>query len=138
GKDKLVLEKLFQSQDVGSLILPNKEKLNGRKHWIAYALKPTGKLFLDEGASNAITNNGKSLLPSGIINIEGNFDIGEPVSCYNSSKVEICRGLTSYSSFELLKIKGKKSSEIEQILGYKYGDEVIHRDEMAIIAKVNN
>lgn len=135
GKDEKVLDKLFNYEDTGSFILPSKEKLNRRKHWIAYTLKPSGKIFLDEGAANAVAKNGKSLLSSGITNVEGNFEIGEPVSCYNSEKVEICRGLTSYNSYELRQIMGKKSSEIENILGYKYGDAVIHRDEMAIVSK---
>ncbi len=135
GKNEKVLEKIFNYEDIGSFILPGKEKLNRRKHWIAFTLKPSGKIYLDEGAANAISKNGKSLLSSGIKSVEGNFEIGEPVSCYNSDKVEICRGLTSYSSSELRKIMGKKSSEIEEILGYKYGDVVIHRDEMAIISK---
>lgn len=135
GKDKKVLEKLFKFENTGSLILPGKEKLKVRKQWIAFALKTVGSLHLDEGASNAITKNGKSLLSSGIVKVEGSFGIGDPVSCYDPSKKEICRGLTSYNSSELSRIIGKKSSEIEEILGYKYGDEVIHRDEMAIISK---
>lgn len=135
GKDEKVLEKIFNSQDTGSLILPAKEKLKVRKQWIGFALKSVGKLFLDDGASRAITENGKSLLPSGIVKVEGTFGIGDPVSCYNADNAEICRGLTSYNSSELSRIMGKKSSEIENILGYKYGDVVIHRDEMAIISK---
>ena len=133
GKTEKVLENIFDYKDVGSFILPGKDKLNRRKHWIAFTLKPSGKIYLDDGAANAVVKNGKSLLSSGITDVEGNFEIGEPVSCYNSEKVEICRGLTSYNSHELRQIMGKKSSEIENILGYKYGDVIIHRDEMALV-----
>lgn len=135
GKTENIILKIFGSEEVGSLILPLKDKLRGRKHWIAYAIKPIGKLVLDDGAINAITKNGTSLLPSGIKKVIGNFGIGDPVGCYNSEMTEISRGLTSYSSNEIDKIKGKKSSEIEEILGYKYSDEIIHRNEMAIILK---
>ncbi|MCY3986686.1 MAG: glutamate 5-kinase [Candidatus Dadabacteria bacterium] len=133
GKRKDALLSIFSGMDYGTVILPTKERLKGRKHWIAYTLTPRGKLVLDEGATHAITKKGKSLLPSGIRKVEGEFGLGELVSCMDSSGVEISRGLCSYASSEIRKIMGKKSSEIESVLGYRYSDEIVHRNEMVIL-----
>jgi len=135
GKRKDSLLNLFDGHEYGTVILPTKERLRGKKYWIAYTLKPQGKLILDDGAAEAISKKGKSLLPSGIKKIEGEFGIGELVSCFNSSEVEISRGLCSYGSSEMRKILGKKSSEIEDVLGYRYSDEIIHRNEMVILSR---
>ncbi|MYI73186.1 MAG: glutamate 5-kinase, partial [Candidatus Dadabacteria bacterium] len=135
GKRKDSLISIFNGQEYGTVILPTRERLTGKKHWIAYTLKPQGKLILDDGAAEAITKKGRSLLPSGIKEVEGEFEIGELVSCFDSSEVEISRGLCSYGSSEVRKILGKKSSEIESALGYRYSDEIIHRNEMVILSK---
>ena len=135
GKRKDSLLNIFNGHEYGTVILPTGERLTGKKHWIAYTLKPQGKLILDEGAAEAITKKGRSLLPSGIREVEGEFGIGELVSCFNSSEVEISRGLCSYGSSEVRKILGKKSSEIEDVLGYRYSDEIIHRNEMVILSR---
>ena len=135
GKRKDSLLSIFDGREYGTVILPTRERLRGRKHWIAYTLKPRGKLMLDEGAAEAITRKGRSLLPSGIREVEGEFEIGELVSCFDSSEVEISRGLCSYGSSEVRRILGRKSSEIEDVLGYRYSDEIIHRNEMVILPK---
>lgn len=135
GKRKDSLLSIFDGREYGTVILPTRERLRGRKHWIAYTLKPRGKLILDEGAAEAITRKGRSLLPSGIREVEGEFEIGELVSCFDSSAVEISRGLCSYGSSEVRRILGRKSSEIEDVLGYRYSDEIIHRNEMVVLPK---
>lgn len=135
GKRKDSLLSIFDGREYGTVILPTRERLRGRKHWIAYTLKPRGKLILDEGAAEAITRKGRSLLPSGIREVEGEFEIGELVSCFDSSEVEISRGLCSYGSSEVRRIIGRKSSEIEDVLGYRYSDEIIHRNEMVVLPK---
>ena len=135
GKRKDSLLSIFDGREYGTVILPTRERLRGRKHWIAYTLKPRGKLILDEGAAEAITRKGRSLLPSGIREVEGEFEIGELVSCFDSSEVEISRGLCSYGSSEVRRILGRKSSEIEDVLGYRYSDEIIHRNEMVVLTK---
>ena len=135
GRNEDALLRIFNGHEYGTVILPKNERLRGKKHWIAYTLTPVGKLVVDDGAAAAITKKGKSLLPSGIKEVEGEFEIGDLVSCYTSSEVEICKGLCSYGSSEIREIMGKKSSEIEDILGYKYNDEIIHRDEMVILSQ---
>jgi len=135
GKSGGELSRIFKGADVGTLILPSEKSFKGRKHWIAFTLKPAGELIIDEGAVKALTSSGKSLLPSGIKQVKGEFGVGEPVSCVDESGSEVARGLTSYGSGDIKKIAGLKTSQIEKVLGYKYSDEVIHRDDLAIISK---
>lgn len=134
GKNKDVIKNIFDFNDIGTAIIPSSIKIRSRKKWIGMGPKSSGRLYLDPGTANAIINNRKSLLPSGIIKIEGNFEKGQQVVCVSyKNNSPIARGLISYSSDEIDLIKGKKSSEIEKILGYKYSDEVINRDNMVLI-----
>lgn len=128
-----IITKLLKGEDHGTLFLPFEDKLSSRKHWIAHVLKIKGKLILDNGAKNAILKKGKSLLPSGISTVIGRFDSGESVSMLDSKEVEFSRGLVNYSSRDLKKIIGKHTSRIEELLGFKSYDEVIHRDNLVIL-----
>lgn len=132
GKSESVLEDIFDGKEVGTLFLPSKESLSSRKHWIAFTLKSAGEIVIDDGAKKAITSSGKSLLPSGIKEVRGNFGVGESVTCVDENGTQVARGLTSYSSQDIRKIMGSKTSDIEGILGYKYSDEVIHRNDLAV------
>lgn len=127
------LHGFFKLKKVGTFFSTGKNRLSLRKHWIAYTLRSRGILTIDEGAKKALLTKGKSLLPSGIISIEGRFSVGDAVSCQDESGNKIAKGIVNYSSEEISKIKGAKSKEIEFILGYKYDDEVIHRDNMVIL-----
>lgn len=133
GKKRGLLARLIQGEKIGTYFQPNAHRLSSRKGWIAYGVKSKGVIYLDDGAVNALTNQGKSLLPSGILKIEGEFEIGDYVRCVNKEGKKIAKGLTNYSSKELDKIKGRKTSEIEKTLGYKYSDEAIHRDNLVVV-----
>ena len=133
GKVNGIIEAVIKGEEVGTLFLPEEDKLGSKKYWIAYTLKSKGKVRVDNGAKNVLIADGKSLLPSGILEIEGKFKSGDMVSCIDSRNREFARGLVNYSSNELKKIKGKRSSEIEEILGYKMVDEAIHRDNLVIL-----
>ena len=128
-----VITRVFKGENIGTLFLSSSDKLTGKKHWIAHTLKIKGKLTLDEGAEKAVLKRGKSLLPSGISDIAGKFDSGDAVSCVDSKGKEFCRGLVNYSSRDLKKIMGKHTSKIEEILGFKVYDEVIHRDNLVTL-----
>jgi glutamate 5-kinase len=132
-KDEWALERIFTGESVGTLFLPGGQRLKGRKQWIGFTLRPKGRLTLDKGAHEAIIRGGKSLLPSGVIAVEGDFGRGDPVACLDPRKREFARGLVNYDSSELQRIMRLKSSQIEKILGYKYTDEVIHRDNLVIL-----
>jgi glutamate 5-kinase len=135
GKKKGILREIFSGKETGTLFLPMAERLSSREYWIAFTLRPRGKVVLDEGAINAIVHHGKSLLPSGILRVEGDFSLGDAVLCLDTEGKTIAKGLANYSSEETKKIKGLKTSRIEQVLGYKHYDEVIHRDNMAVMQK---
>jgi glutamate 5-kinase len=126
------LLRLFDGDELGTYFLPARGRMAARKHWIAFTKKPRGKLLLDEGAIKAVAERGKSLLPSGISGIEGDFERGDAIRICSLDGKETARGVINYSKAELVRILGRKSSEIEQILGYKYGDEVVHRDNMVL------
>ncbi len=135
GKRPGILSEIFSEKEVGTLFLPAKEKLKGRKHWIAFILKPTGKIIIDDGAKRAIASSGKSLLPSGVKEVHGEFEVGELVRCVDEREIEVARGLVSYNSDEIRKIAGAKTSDIEKILGYKYSDEIIHRNDLVVMPR---
>ncbi len=124
------LEPILKGEEVGTLFTSEVNKLKSRKHWIAFTLQPLGKIIVDDGARKAILQKGKSLLPSGILAAEGKFSRGDPVSLVDPQKEEFAKGLVNYSSTEITKIKGLKSQDVEIRLGYKYRDEVIHRDDL--------
>ena len=129
-----ILLKLFAGQKHGTYFIPKNQKLASRKCWIAFSLKPKGTLKIDEGAVKALLKKGKSLLPSGIIAVQGDFGVGAPVEFQNRDNESVGIGLVNYSSTEIQKIRGLKSNHIKQVLGHKSYDEVIHRDNLAITA----
>jgi glutamate 5-kinase len=133
GTKEGVLRQVLKGKEVGTLILPKGEALSSRKHWIAFNPKPKGDVIVDDGAKKAIVQKGKSLLPSGVTRVRGVFDRGDLVTCLGPRGKEFARGLVNYSASELEKIKGHRSHEIETTLGYKYCDEVIHRDDLVVL-----
>jgi glutamate 5-kinase len=133
GTKKEILHQILKGKEIGTLILPKVEALSSRKHWIAFNLKPQGDVVVDDGAKRAVVQKGKSLLPSGVVRVRGSFDRGDPVSCVGPRGKEFARGLVNYSTSELERIRGLRSEQIEQVLGYKYSDEVIHRDDLVVL-----
>lgn len=116
-----------------TVFLPVREALSHRKRWIAFGRAVQGRLRIDDGACGALLRNGKSLLAAGIVEVQGTFDVGAAVAIADVSGKDIARGLVNYSSRELDLIKGRKSKEIVDILGHKDFDEVIHRDNLAVL-----
>jgi glutamate 5-kinase len=133
GRQGAILQQLFSGEMIGTFFLPAEETIQRRKHWIAYVLRPKGFLVLDEGACNAIINKGKSLLSSGILEVRGEFGVGDAVHCLDHQNAPIAAGLVSYSSVDLDIIKKKHSDAIETLLGFKDCDEVIHRDNLVLL-----
>jgi glutamate 5-kinase len=124
---------LDPAEALGTLVLPQVNRLRNRKHWIAYNLKPAGDLIVDAGAHQALVQNKKSLLPSGLKEVRGSFGVGECVRCLDVEGREFARGLVNYSAQELNQIKGLHTSRIEKVLGYKAYDEIIHRDDLVLL-----
>ncbi|MGH7853915.1 MAG: glutamate 5-kinase [Candidatus Binatia bacterium] len=134
GLGARAVERVFDVEEqVGTLILPDQNRLTHRKHWIAYTLKPAGDVVVDAGAHEALVQKGRSLLPSGLKEVRGAFGVGECVRCLDSQGREFARGLVNYSAHELNRIKGLHTSKIEKVLGYKAYDEIIHRDDLVVL-----
>ena len=127
-----VLLRLFAGESHGTYFDPQGKKLARRKCWIAYTLTPKGSLILDNGAADAILKNGKSLLPSGIVAVEGDFREGAAVAFKNQSQELLGMGLVNYSAADIRLIMGLKTSQVKACLGSKPYDEVIHRDNLVI------
>lgn len=135
GREPDVVRRVLAGEDVGTLFLSESDRLASRKHWIAFALKPQGKVVLDEGAAKAVREGGKSLLPSGVREVQGRFGRGESIAICDPSGAEFARGIAEYAADEVRVIAGKKSTEIEKVLGYKYTDELVHRDDLVLLER---
>jgi len=133
GQTAGLLSKVLSGTEGGSLFLPRGRRLNSRKHWIAFTLRPRGKLTLDHGAVEALVKRGKSLLASGIVEVDGPFEAGDAVSCVDQDGKEFAKGLTNFSSDLVAKMKGLKTTDIYQQLGPQEYEEVIHRDNLVIL-----
>jgi glutamate 5-kinase len=132
GRVPDVITKVFSGLPIGTFFLPKREGLTSRKHWIAYTLKAKGSITVDTGAVVALSKGGKSLLPKGVIGVTGDFRIGDSISVMGPDGAEFARGLVNYGAKELVKIKGLDTRDIEGVLGVKYSDEVIHRDNLVL------
>jgi glutamate 5-kinase len=132
GNTENVLLRLFEGESIGTYFVPRKEKMASRKCWIAYTLDPRGSLVIDDGAVRAVRQNGKSLLPIGIVSVEGEFEEGAAVSFKTRENEIIGTGLVNYRSVDINLIKGLKTYQIEACLGDKHYDEIIHRDNLVL------
>jgi len=133
GERSDVLLRVAAGEAVGTLFLPG-ERMAGKKHWLAFTTRTRGQLVIDEGASRALREGGRSLLPAGIVEVRGGFRIGDSVACIDARGTELARGLVAYSSEDVGRIKGRATREIARVLGYSNGDEVIHRDDLVVLA----
>jgi len=133
GREPGVLARILSGKAVGTCFVPKADRLGARKRWIAFAVSPQGRLMVDAGAVRALTRQGRSLLPSGVTAIDGEFGSGDVVAVVDGESREFARGLVNFDAGELRRISGAKTQEIEARLGYKSFDEVIHRDNLVIL-----
>jgi glutamate 5-kinase len=133
GGEPGVLRRLLAGELLGTYFAAKADPLTARKRWIAFAVPPQGRLTVDDGALRALTRQGRSLLPSGVVEVEGDFVAGEVVAVVGAGDgKEVGRGLVNFDAAELRKILGANTRDIETRLGYKSADEVIHRDNLVI------
>ena len=131
------LSALMEGRDVGTLLLPHGSPLPSRKHWIAYTLKPKGRVHVDAGAMRALVDRNSSLLPAGVVSVTGAFEVGDAVSIAGPAGDEIARGLARYTADEVRRLAGGQSAQIAAILGNHAGDEIVHRDDMVLTKNDN-
>ncbi|AOY58203.1 MULTISPECIES: glutamate 5-kinase [Desulfococcus] len=128
-----ILIRLLEGEPHGTYFAPKSHKMTNRKCWIGFTTKPRGVIRIDDGAAKAITQNGKSLLPAGIVDVIGEFGAGSPVEFTNGGGEVLGTGLVNYSAEDIRKIMGLKTSEIKRKLGEKPYDEIIHRDNLTVV-----
>lgn len=138
GKQRDILHQIFSGIEHGTLFTPKASKIQGKRHWIAHLSNPLGELVLDEGATRALQAEGRSLLPVGIREVHGTFDVGASVRCLSPNRELVGIGLSNYSSQEIEQIKGFQSEEIAQRIGYSHSDEVIHRNTFVVADKLGH
>jgi glutamate 5-kinase len=133
GRRPRALASLLAGDQVGTVFARDAERLTGRKGWLAAAARGKGVILVDAGARRALVDGGRSLLPSGVRAVEGQFGIGDPVDIAVDAARPFARGLAGYAADEVRRIAGLKTSEITRALGYKYLDEVVHRDDLVVL-----
>ncbi|MFZ5832368.1 MAG: glutamate 5-kinase, partial [Planctomycetota bacterium] len=132
GGEPNVLPRILAGEPLGTLFLAQGQTLAARKRWIGFTVRPRGTLLLDAGACEAVARRGRSLLPIGVVDVVGQFGKGEIVAVADAAGQEIARGLTNYTADEIRRIKGLRTAQIAEVLGYHPYDEVIHRDNMVV------
>ena len=136
GREPNVLIQLAQGEPTGTLFMPQSKTLTPRKRWIGFSAQTAGYVMVDDGAAKAMASGGRSLLAIGIKDVGGDFGKGDIVSVVNQQSIEIARGLINYSVSQVRQIRGCRSDRIEQILGQCPYEEVIHRDNLAMMSSL--
>jgi glutamate 5-kinase len=137
GKVRGAVGSVLAGNDIGTLFVPRRRELSRKKHWMAFAPAPRGSIVVDAGAARALAQGGKSLLPSGVRDVSGEFSMGDLISLVGPGGREVARGLASYSADEVRRIRGAHTSRIEEILGRKDYDEVVHRDNLVLTRELH-
>jgi glutamate 5-kinase len=133
GREPEALRRIARGEAIGTLLLPAREPLVARKQWLAGQLQLAGRLVLDPGAVRVLRESGRSLLPVGVVGVEGDFARGELVACVDQDGVEVARGLVNYSAEESRRIMRQPSDRIEALLGYVDEPELVHRDNLVLV-----
>jgi len=132
GQEPDILIRISQGEDVGTFFPAQVNKMESRKRWMLSGLASKGKVTVDRGASSALKEHNKSLLPAGVIEVEGKFQRGDIVEILGEKGKRIGCGISNYSCSDLVLVRGKHSDRIGDLLGYDYGDEVVHRNNMVL------
>jgi glutamate 5-kinase len=133
GREPDILVKISQGEDVGTFFPPHANKMESRKRWMLSGLASKGKIVVDKGATVALKKQNKSLLPAGVVAVQGKFQRGDIVGILDEQGKRLGYGISNYSSSDLAIIGGKHSDKIGSLLGYDYGDEVVHRNNMVLL-----
>jgi glutamate 5-kinase len=133
GREQDIIVKAASGKSAGTIFLPRETRIESRQRWLLSGLSSSGRLTVDKGAALALLKKKRSLLPAGIADVEGTFDRGDVVDIYDPEGNRIASGVANYCSADLLQIRGLKSGEITEALGYEYGDEAVHRNNLVLI-----
>ena len=128
-----LLHSIVSGEAVGTLFVPRQRQLTARKRWIAVRTASRGAIRVDDGAKRAILERGASLLPSGIVEVAGRFTMGARVDITGGDKVPFAVGLASYNADEIRRMRGRRRGDFEAVLGYRYTDEIVHRNDLVLL-----
>jgi glutamate 5-kinase len=135
GGNPRVLQEIVSGEFRGTLFLPAAHRLNVRKKWIGFVSHLRGSVRIDDGAKKALTDHRKSLLPSGVLEVIGVFNAKDTISVQDAGGNEIARGVSGYSSAELARIRGRRTDDVEKVLGRRAHGEVIHKDNLVLLSE---
>ncbi len=138
GREPGLLTRIVNGDEVGSLFLPATKRLTERKRWIAIRSRSLGSIVVDDGAKTALVYRGASLLPIGIVDVDGHFGIGARVDLLDMRGEAFAVGLVSYPASEIRRMKGRQSEEFEKVLGYRYVEEIVQREDLVVLDLKNN
>ena len=133
GSQPDVITAAASGKSVGTFFAARDSKIESRQRWLISGLSSAGRLIIDKGAVTALRRQNKSLLPAGIVEVQGSFNRGDVVDICDNGGQQMGSGIVNYSSADLLRIRGEQSGAIADILGYEYGDEAVHRDNLALV-----
>ncbi len=133
GEEPGLLARIVAGEEVGSLFVPGMKRLTERKRWIAIRTRSRGSIVVDDGAKHALVERCASLLPIGIVEVQGDFGIGARVDLLDGSGKAFAVGLVSYPASEIQRMKGRQSEEFQDVLGYKYVEEIVHREDLVLL-----
>ena len=131
GRSEHILTQVLDGEPVGTLFVPAPRKMSSRSRWIGSA-RPAGTIVVDDGCARAVTQNNRSLLPAGVVKVEGDFQPGDVVAIQSTDGRLLARGLSNYSASDTDKIRGKKSADVRSLLHESAYDEVVHRDNLVV------
>ena len=130
-----ILDRVFAAEPVGTLFLPHGDGVPSRERWLGYTARPRGSFHVDEGAKQAIEKHGKSLLPIGVVTVEGVFGKGEVISIKDAQGIEFARGLTNYTSTDAERLRGLHTEQIARVIGKVPYVELVHRDNLVVVSQ---
>jgi glutamate 5-kinase len=133
GMESGLLKRIVDGDEIGSLFVPGAKRLTERKRWIAIRTRSRGSIVVDDGAKRALLERGASLLPAGILDVGGDFGIGARVDLLDAHGTSFAVGIVSYPASEIARMKGRQSAEFQEVLGYKYVEEIIHREDLVLL-----
>ncbi|MCS7001644.1 MAG: glutamate 5-kinase, partial [Dehalococcoidia bacterium] len=135
GRAPNVVSRALNGDPIGTLFSPVETRLEGRKRWLLSGAATQGSIVVDDGAANALRERGKSLLPAGVVDVNGAFDRGATVDITTTTGTVIAYGMTNYSAADIRVIRGARSSAVADLLGYDYGAEIVHRNNMVLVER---
>ena len=138
GKEAGLLTRIVNGEEIGSHFVTGPKRLTERKRWIAIRTRSRGAIVVDDGAKHALVERGASLLPIGIVEVQGDFGIGARVDLLDSGGEAFAVGLVSYPASEIQRMKGRQSEEFLDVLGYKYVEEIVHREDLVLLDVKND